>query len=320
MTWDAGFGAAPLYQGAVKKPPIKNRTPVRSGPITDSTHTNAATPSATSTAIMDSLDPMVASRSVRRAPTVRMTAPCTRWVIPRRGRESSPKATGNFLCRRPALPTPTGCSLGPDLTTCRGMPPLSGCGERLQNEIPGGDPTGPAELPALGVENQRGRRPEYAQSTYDVEVVLGVHIDVDDARGSGRHVGEHPPGGAARRAERGRELQQGGPLAERALPGRPGDDAVDDRTVRLRGGRVGRHVGARGPGGCRGTGRRSRPDRGRDPPRPLPRRWRPRRRRSRPGHPPANGGRNSTEEPGATRTSPGSSEETGRSPTSTEQT
>jgi len=48
-------------------------------------------------------------------------------------------------------------------------------------------------------------------------VVLGVDLHVRDAGDDAGDVGEHAAGGAARRAEGRRELQQRGPLTERVV-------------------------------------------------------------------------------------------------------
>ena len=67
-----------------------------------------------------------------------------------------------------------------------------------------------------------------------VEVVLGVDLDVGDARAPAGDVGQDPPGRPARRAERRGELQKRGALAQLRLPRR----AVEHRHRRPPGGRA----------------------------------------------------------------------------------
>jgi len=77
---------------------------------------------------------------------------------------------------------------------------------------------GPDHLAPLRVEHDRGRRAQNVEATYDVQVLLGIDLDVGDVGVCRGHVGEDPTGGAAGRAEGRRELQQGGPLPQGVGP------------------------------------------------------------------------------------------------------
>ena len=69
----------------------------------------------------------------------------------------------------------------------------------------------------VGVEDQRGRRAQDAQPAHQLEVVLGVDLDVDHPGHRGGDVGQHAAGRAAGGTERGGELQQRGPLPQLVL-------------------------------------------------------------------------------------------------------
>ena len=93
---------------------------------------------------------------------------------------------------------------------------------------------GPGDLAAGGVEHQRGRRPQDAEPADQVEVVLGVDLDVLDARDDR---GDLAPGsagsrGTARRTPTG-ELQQGGLSPELGLAGSASVDRVPGVAARL---------------------------------------------------------------------------------------
>ena len=168
---------------------------------------------------------------------------------------------------------------------------------------------------AVLAEHERRGGAQDPESAYDVEVVLRVDLEVCDARCARRDVVEDPAGGPARRAERRGELQQGRVLAELAGPGRALEQGLaaagSSDAARPP---VGRRLGAaRAPGGCPGTGRRSARGTARTRARRRRRREGRRHRCSRglndrgtkhfprrlvPTQPPANGGRNSTVEPG----------------------
>ena len=75
-------------------------------------------------------------------------------------------------------------------------------------------PSDTVNLATVGVEDQRGRGAHHSEAPDQVEVVLGVDLDVSDAGDDAGDVLEHPAGGPARRAERRGELQQRGSLAE----------------------------------------------------------------------------------------------------------
>ena len=80
-----------------------------------------------------------------------------------------------------------------------------------------GTPAGAPHDPAGRVEHEHGRGPQDVQPADQVEVRLGVDLDV--ASRPSHHAGdlaEHPPGRPAGLAERGGELDEGGPLAELA--------------------------------------------------------------------------------------------------------
>ena len=72
---------------------------------------------------------------------------------------------------------------------------------------------------ACCVAEHDGRRgAQDPEASYDVEVVLGVDLDVRDARGGRGDVAEDPAGGPAGRAERRGELEQRRLLAELVGP------------------------------------------------------------------------------------------------------
>ncbi len=77
-----------------------------------------------------------------------------------------------------------------------------------------GAPGGAGDLGAAGVEDQRRGRAQHADGADQLEVVLGVDLDVPDAGDHRRDVGQGAPGGAAGRAEGGGELQQRGALPQ----------------------------------------------------------------------------------------------------------
>jgi hypothetical protein len=62
----------------------------------------------------------------------------------------------------------------------------------------------------------RGRRPPDVQPADQVETGFCVDLDVRDAVDHPGNVGEDPPRGTARRAERRGELHERGPVAERS--------------------------------------------------------------------------------------------------------
>ena len=100
-----------------------------------------------------------------------------------------------------------------------------------------------------------------------LEVVLGVDLDVGHARDQVGDLAQHPAGGPARRAERRGELQQRGPLAQGY-----GDARRPSARVAAVSPDVVPAVGRRGPGGCRGSARRSPRGRPRSRRRTAPRR------------------------------------------------
>jgi len=63
-------------------------------------------------------------------------------------------------------------------------------------------------------EYENSRRAQYVKLPHQVETGLGVDLHMCHARGQSRDIGEDPAGSPARRAERGRELQQRRPLPE----------------------------------------------------------------------------------------------------------
>lgn len=67
----------------------------------------------------------------------------------------------------------------------------------------------------VGAEHQRGRGPADPDPAHQVQMRLGVDVDLRHAVYQGGYVGEHPPGRPAGRAERGREVDQRCPAAQR---------------------------------------------------------------------------------------------------------
>ena len=90
-------------------------------------------------------------------------------------------------------------------------------GEGGQHLLLARRPGRPGDLLPAAVQHERGGRPQHADPADQVEVVLGVDLDVGDTGDGGRDVGQHPSGRAAGRAEGGAELQQRGPLTELVL-------------------------------------------------------------------------------------------------------
>ena len=115
---------------------------------------------------------------------------------------------------------------------CRGRS-VQGRGQGVVDLRLGGRTGGTDHLVALRVEDQGRRGTQDARPAHDV-VVLGVDLDVANARHLAGDVGEDPPGRAARRAERRGELQKRGALAQLCLPLR----AVQHGHRRLPGGRA----------------------------------------------------------------------------------
>src|SRR6478735_4732003 len=70
------------------------------------------------------------------------------------------------------------------------------------------------DLATPGVEHQRGRGPQDPEPTYEVEVVLGVDLEVLDPGDDRCDLRQGPSGRSAGCAERRRELQERGLLAE----------------------------------------------------------------------------------------------------------
>jgi hypothetical protein len=83
--------------------------------------------------------------------------------------------------------------------------------------------------PAFGVQDEHGGSAPHIQQPDQVEPVRGVEFDVGDPVCPAGHVTQDHSGRAAGSTESGRELQEGGPLAERAaelLGGDPGTAIV----------------------------------------------------------------------------------------------
>ena len=84
------------------------------------------------------------------------------------------------------------------------------------------------------------------QAADQIEVRLGVDLHVRHPVGHPGHLGQDPPGGPARRAERGGELHQRGPLAQRQAELGTGDQRPRARRRVTRGpGRPGRVIRCR---------------------------------------------------------------------------
>ena len=95
-------------------------------------------------------------------------------------------------------------------------------GRRINRLFEGSEDSGPGwrtrgadDDAAIGIEHERRRGPPDTEAAYELEVVLGVDLEVDDARHHRRHVGQDPPRRAARCAEGAGELEQGGALPQR---------------------------------------------------------------------------------------------------------
>src|SRR6266511_6178743 len=86
-------------------------------------------------------------------------------------------------------------------------------------------PTGPPHDPAGAVHHEHGGRTPDVERAHRVQVPLGVHLQVAYRGQHGDHLGQHPAGGPARRAERRGELHQGhrrGPRVDPEAGQRPG--------------------------------------------------------------------------------------------------
>jgi hypothetical protein len=113
---------------------------------------------------------------------------------------------------------------------------------------------------AIRAEHEDGGRTPDIEAADKFQVRLGVYLHVRDPVDQAGDLGQDPPGGPARRAERGGELDQGGARAERRAEFRPGEAA--GRRARGRGasGHVPDPAVALAPGkaGHRGDGKRRR--------------------------------------------------------------
>ena len=126
--------------------------------------------------------------------------------------------------------------------------------QRGQHLLARGGPAGAGDLHSPGGEHDRRRRAQDPEAAYDVEVVLGVDLDVRDTRRRRR------PRRRARAGRPGRARRTPRRTAA-AWPARPGRrptacPSSSDSAAGASG--VDGATRPRGPGGCHGTGRRSR--------------------------------------------------------------